>query len=108
MKLIFRIVAVILFTIFFGFSLKNTQEIALRFFLDYELRGPLVLMLLGFFGVGAILGILAMTPTLVRYRREVSRHKKTIVTMEKESDAQRLARIQPPQPDSVSSEPILR
>ena len=40
MKVLFRIVATILFVIFFGFALKNTQEVALHFFLDYEIRGP--------------------------------------------------------------------
>jgi len=49
MKIVFRIVALILFIVFFGFALKNTQEVALRFFFDYEMRGPLVLLLLAFF-----------------------------------------------------------
>ena len=65
MKIIFRIVAAILFVIFFGFALKNTQEVALQFFLGYEIRGPLVLLLLGFFAAGAALGVLAMTPTVL-------------------------------------------
>ncbi|OGB24059.1 MAG: hypothetical protein A3I66_11325 [Burkholderiales bacterium RIFCSPLOWO2_02_FULL_57_36] len=101
MKIIFRIVAAILFVIFFGFALKNTQEVALQFFLGYEIRGPLVLLLLGFFAAGAALGVLAMTPTVLRYHRDVSKHKKTIVVLQKDSEAQQLARMQPPQPDSV-------
>jgi lipopolysaccharide assembly protein A len=106
MKILFRIVAVILFIVFFGFALKNTQEVALRFFFDYELRGPLVMLLLAFFTGGAALGILAMLPTVFRHRRELNRHKKTIVTMEQESVAQERARAQPPQPDSVGQQII--
>jgi putative membrane protein len=60
MKFISTIVGFVLFVLFFGFALKNTQEVNLRFFLDYELRGPLVLMLLGFFVAGAVLGVLAL------------------------------------------------
>ncbi|MBC7501582.1 MAG: LapA family protein [Herminiimonas sp.] len=101
MKLFFRILATILFIVFFGFALKNTQEVALRFFLDYELRGPLVLVLLGFFIAGSAMGVLAMTPTLFRHRRELATHKKLVVAMKKDSEAQHLARTQPPQPDSV-------
>ncbi|WP_293778120.1 lipopolysaccharide assembly protein LapA domain-containing protein, partial [uncultured Oxalicibacterium sp.] len=56
MKIVFRILAAILFIVFFGFALKNTQEVALQFFMGYELRGPLVLLLLGFFACGAALG----------------------------------------------------
>lgn len=101
MKIIFRIVAAILFVIFFGFALKNTQEVSLRFFFNYEVRGPLVLLLLSFFSGGAALGVLAMIPTVFRHRRDLSRQKKTIATMEQESAAEQLARVQPPQPDSV-------
>lgn len=101
MKLIFRIIAGLLFIVFFGFALKNTQEVALRFLLDYEIRAPLVLMLLAFFVCGAIFGVLAMTPTVLRQRRDLTRHKKAIVNMEKEGAARELARSQPPQPDGA-------
>ena len=101
MKILFRIIAALLFIIFFGFALKNTQEAALRFFFDYEVRGPLVLLLLAFFAAGAALGILAMLPTLFRHRRDLAKHKKTIAAMEQQSEAARQARMQPPQPDSV-------
>ncbi|WP_407672427.1 LapA family protein [Noviherbaspirillum pedocola] len=83
MKLLFRLLAAVLFVLFFGFALKNTQEVALRFFLDYELRGPLVLLLLGFFAIGAVLGVLAMTPMVFRYRRELGKHKHAIVVLQK-------------------------
>lgn len=75
MKFLSRIVGIVLFILFFGFALKNTQEVALRFFLGYEVHAPLVLMLLAFFGGGAVLGVLAMVPTLLRYRRSQPRHQ---------------------------------
>jgi putative membrane protein len=103
MKLIFRIIAVIIFIVFFGFALKNTQEVVLSFFLGYEIRGPLVILLLGFFAAGAVLGVLAMTPTLFRYRRDLSKHKKLVATLQQEQDAQMLARAQQPRPDGLGS-----
>ena len=102
MKILFRILAVILFIVFFGFALKNTQEVALQFFMGYEMRGPLVLLLLGFFACGAVLGVLAMAPTVFRYRREAARLKKTITTIEQNMQADALARTQPPSPDDVT------
>jgi uncharacterized integral membrane protein len=95
MKLLFRIIAAVLFVLFFGFALKNTQEVALRFFLDYELRGPLVLLLLGFFAIGAVLGVLAMTPTVFRYRRELGRQRHALAAMRGDTAAQSSL---PPQP----------
>jgi putative membrane protein len=56
MKFVSTIVGFVLFILFFGFALKNTKEVDLHFFLDYELRGPLVLMLLAFFVAGAAFG----------------------------------------------------
>lgn len=103
MKILFRIVAAILFIVFFGFALKNTQEVALRFFFNYEVRGPLVLLLLAFFSAGAALGVLAMIPTVFRHRRDLTKQRKTIATMEQENAAQQLDRIRPPQPDSVTN-----
>ena len=97
MKFISTILGVILFILFFGFALKNTQEVDLNLFLNYELRGPLVLMLLVAFVSGAALGILAVTPTVFRHRREHSRQNKTIEELQ--SNARKGA-VQP-QPDGV-------
>jgi len=85
MKLISRIVAAILFILFFGFALKNTQEVVLRFFFGYEIRASLVLLLLAFFVGGIALGILAMIPTVFRHRRDLSKHRKIIAAMGEDS-----------------------
>ena len=82
MRFVSTIAGIVLFILFFGFALKNTQEVDLHFFLDYELRGPLVLMLLAFFVAGAALGILALTPTVFRQRRQSSQHKNTIQALQ--------------------------
>ncbi|MBJ7311699.1 lipopolysaccharide assembly LapA domain-containing protein [Rugamonas sp. CCM 8940] len=100
MKFLSTIVGCVLFVLFFGFALKNTQEVDLRFFLNYELRGPLVLLLLGFFAAGAALGVLALTPTVFRHRREANKQKSTIHTLQ--SSAQQGST--PPQPDSVNTQ----
>jgi uncharacterized integral membrane protein len=99
MKFVSTIVGFILFILFFGFALKNTQEVDLHFFLNYELRGPLVLMLLAFFVAGAGLGILAVTPTVFRHRRESSQHKDTIQALQ---SAAGTGTAQQPLPDAVN------
>ncbi|UMR33174.1 LapA family protein [Massilia sp. MB5] len=98
MKILSTVFGVVLFVLFFGFALKNTQEVDLHFFLNYELRGPLVLMLLGFFVAGAALGVLALTPTVFRHRREASKQKTTIQSLQ--SSALQAATLTPP--DSVN------
>jgi uncharacterized integral membrane protein len=102
-KLVSKIIWGILFIVVFGWALKNMHEVVLAFFMGYEIKGPLALILLGAFAAGAVLGVLAMTPTVFRHKRDLSKQKKMIAAMQKESDAQQLARIQPPQPDSIVS-----
>jgi len=101
MRLIFRVVAAVIFIVFFGFALKNTQEAVLSFFLGYELRAPLVILLLGFFATGAVFGVLAMMPMVFRHRRDVSRYKKQLGTMEQEQASQALVRARAPHPDGL-------
>ncbi|AKU22085.1 lipopolysaccharide assembly LapA domain-containing protein [Massilia sp. NR 4-1] len=98
MKILSTVFGVVLFVLFFGFALKNTQEVDLHFFLNYELRGPLVLMLLGFFVAGAALGVLALTPTVFRHRREASKQKTTIQSLQSSA----LQAATPTPPDSVN------
>ena len=101
MKIISKIVAVLLFIVFFGFALNNTETVTLRFFLGYEFPGPLVLMLLIFFIAGIVLGVFAMLPTLFRHRRDLSRHKKNLSLIEQEIVKLQNENNRPPQSDSV-------
>jgi putative membrane protein len=101
MKIISRIMAVILFIVFFGFALKNDQIVTLHYFWGYAQSAPLVILLSAFFLSGAILGILAMVPIVFHHRKDISRHKKTIAEIEQERAAEQRASTQPPQPDSI-------
>ena len=101
MKIISRVIAVILFLLFFGFALKNTDPVTLHFFFGYEFPGPLVLMLLIFFVAGLVFGVFGMLPTLFRHRRDLAKHKKTLVSKDQEIEKLQTENSRPPQPDSV-------
>jgi len=88
MKFVVRILAAILFVLFFGFALKNAHEVTLRFFLNNEWHTPLALLLLAFFAAGAVLGVLAMTPTVFRKRRELNKYKAALSALQKETEEQ--------------------
>ena len=62
---------VLVFVLLFGFALKNTDAVAVRYFLGWEWRPPLSLALFVFFAAGAVLGVLAATVALYRQRREL-------------------------------------
>lgn len=64
-----------LFLVMIGFALSNTETATLRFFgiPQFEWRAPLVLFLLAFFALGALLGVLAAMPMVLRRNRELAR-----------------------------------
>jgi len=101
MKIVSRLIAAILFVCFFFFALRNTQEVTLHLFLGYERTDPLVLVLLVFFAVGAVLGVLAMSPIALRHRREAARYKKALNQIQRQQEETAQVQAQPPQPDSV-------
>ena len=103
MKILSRAIAIILFIAFFGLALRNTNLVTLHFFLGYERTDPLALILLVVFAAGALLGILAMTPSVFRHRREAGRQRKALAALQKEREAEIRAQTQPPLPDSIPS-----
>ena len=60
------------FVLLVAFAAKNVEPVTLRFNFDLVVQAPLILVLFGFFAAGALFGILALVPTLLRQRREVS------------------------------------
>jgi lipopolysaccharide assembly protein A len=64
-------VLAVLFVFFVAFAGNNTDLVTVRYFLGWEWRAPLVLVLLVFFVAGAFLGVLAGAAWLYRHRREV-------------------------------------
>lgn len=72
-----------LFLVMMGFALSNTDTATLRFFgiPQFEWRAPLVLFLLVFFAAGAVLGVLAAMPMVLRQRRMAARLRREIASM---------------------------
>jgi putative membrane protein len=66
----------VLFVLLVGFALKNSEMITLRYFLGQAWTAPLSLVLLLFFGAGAVLGVAALLGLVNRQRREITRLRK--------------------------------
>lgn len=71
MRTLSWIARLVLFLLLLGFALKNTEPVAVRYFLGQEWRAPLSLVLLLFFGAGAVLGVAAVFGIVYRLRREL-------------------------------------
>ena len=68
----------LLFVALLLFALKNTDPVTLRFYLDQTWQAPLVLVLVAFFALGAVLGVLACLARLFAQRREIHALKKAL------------------------------
>ena len=64
--------AAIFFTLF-AFALNNPGDITLHFFFGTQWTGPLVIMVLGVFTLGVIVGVLGMLPKWWRHRRALKK-----------------------------------
>jgi len=71
MRIFFLLFKVAIFLLLLGFAVKNTDTVAVRYFLGFEWQAPLVIVLLVFFVIGIVIGILASIAVIVRQRREI-------------------------------------
>src|SRR5271170_5324991 len=71
LRVVTWILRLVLFALLFGFALKNTDPVSLRFYFDYAWSAPLILLLLFFFVGGVIVGWTASMAKVFRQRREI-------------------------------------
>lgn len=101
MKIFVRLTAIALFVVFFAFAVKNTDEVVLHLFWNAQAKSPLILLMLGFLLTGVVLGVLAMTGILLRYRRDLMRCRGELAQCRKASDQAASARSESPSPDAL-------
>lgn len=78
----------IIFSFLVVFAIQNTAPVTLTLALGYQWQAPLVILLLAFFGGGAVIGLLSLIGPVFRQRREIARLKRSLAKAE-----------QPPLPD---------
>jgi len=62
---------ILLFVLLFGFALKNTAPVTVRFYLGSQWDAPMALVLLVCFAAGAAAGVAACLAHAYRQRREL-------------------------------------
>lgn len=79
MRILSWLFKLVLFLVMMGFALSNTETATLRFFgiPEFEWRAPMVVFLLLFFAAGALIGVIATMPLVLRQRRNIGRLKRS-------------------------------
>jgi lipopolysaccharide assembly protein A len=78
MRYVLWVFKLALFALALTFAVKNTDPVAVRYFLGHEWRTPLIFVLLLAFCVGAALGVLGALGQILRQRREISSLKREL------------------------------
>lgn len=92
MRYVLLVLKVALFALMLTFAVKNTDPVAVRYFLGFEWRAPLIFVLLAAFCAGAALGLLGALGHVMRQRREIS-------ALKRELGSRQAAPQDPPPPD---------
>lgn len=61
-----------------GFVFANSQAVKLTYWFAYSWEAPLVLIIVAFFAIGVVVGLLASLTSIFRLRRQVQSLKKEI------------------------------
>lgn len=101
-RMLTTLVWLVVFVVLLLLAIKNAQPVTLRFYFGLEWATPLILLLLLTFAVGAVLGMIACLPPIVRQRREIA-------GLKKEMELRATAEKQPPdvQAPSVPDIPVV-
>lgn len=78
MRLIVWLIRVVIFVAFFLLALANTQDAVLNLFAGRSWHAPQIVIGLIFFLVGAVAGLLALLPKVLRQRREIARLRRAL------------------------------
>ena len=78
MKIVYALIKILILLAFVLLAVSNTQSTAFHYLPGQEISLPLIVLLLGFFVVGAIFGVLAMLGRLLALRNEVNRLRREI------------------------------
>jgi lipopolysaccharide assembly protein A len=71
---------ILLFILLFGFALKNSDPVTVRFYLGTHWEASLALVVLVFFVAGAAAGVIACFAYIYRQRREILQLRKELRT----------------------------
>lgn len=91
MRTLLWIFRLFVFVFLLAFAVMNSDPVSLRFFFDTQWQAPLVIVLLGFFVGGALLGLLSLLGTLFRLRRELTRCRRELAREQEKYSAQEKA-----------------
>jgi uncharacterized integral membrane protein len=102
MKFIVWLIRLIIFAVFLVLAVGNLQSVQLNLLLGHVWNAPLIVVGLVFFVVGALAGVLAALPRLMRRGRETSRLRREVKLLrEQQANTVQTPHDVPPMPPII-------
>lgn len=99
MKFIVWLIRLVVFVVFLVLALGNLQDVQLNWFAGYSSTAPMIVVGLGFFVIGALVGVVSAVPGAMRRSRENARLRREIKTLRDGQTA--VVRDVPPMPPII-------
>ena len=87
MKYAIGLLKAVIFVLLFGFALNNRQNATLNFLFDYAITLPMIVVVLGSFALGIVLGILVMLPRWWQHRRQAQQVRQQLEALQAQQAA---------------------
>lgn len=91
-------IRIVLFLLFFAFAIKNTDAVVMNGLLGARWESPLIVLLLLFFAVGVLLGVMAMTFHVIGVKRELAETRKALRLYTDRPEPKQADRVEPAEP----------
>ncbi|MDR2506683.1 MAG: lipopolysaccharide assembly protein LapA domain-containing protein [Candidatus Accumulibacter sp.] len=108
MRTIFWGFRILIFLFLLSFAVKNTEPVAIRFFFGITWEAPFIVILLAFFFMGAVLGMVSLLGRVFGLRREIAgvrreakREQARLEKICKEYEAEKLKRDGAPETETA-------
>ncbi|MCZ7564798.1 MAG: LapA family protein [Burkholderiales bacterium] len=102
LRVLSTVLWVVVFLLLLLLALKNADPVTVNFYFGQAWQGPLILVVLAAFALGALSGLAACVPAFIRRRREIAGLKKEL----RLRPAGPAEREQPAAPGDVAPPPL--
>ncbi|MCX5592759.1 lipopolysaccharide assembly protein LapA domain-containing protein [Alcaligenes endophyticus] len=103
MRYLVWVLRLLVFVVVLLFALKNTEPVQVNLFADYVLHDiPLIVVMLGTFILGLLLGLLIMVLSAMRRRREMGRLRRELDRLQEKAQQYEKSVAAPVAPETIA------
>jgi len=72
MRYLMWFLRIALFLVLLGFTVKNAETVTVHYYFGYQWQAPLILIILLFFALGLVIGVMSCLGTILKQKREIA------------------------------------